>query len=321
MKHILFSLFLIANIYSYDHWEPSKYMWGLHIARNVDVGLTGLPKAFLRTESQFDVEALKKIKENDIVWVQGRNLNRFIQEVLPHVTAHFTLVSNHGDDSLTDDCPLLQDERVLHIYAQNCDTQHKKAIPIPIGMDYHTIAYKGRSSWGERASPLAQEAELDKIVSKLKPTGERLCKAFVDFQHADTMRANFKRYLQFGEDRTEIYKKLLPTGLIDSARRMKRSQLWARKGKYAFSISPPGNGIDCHRTWEDLLLGCIVIVKHTNMDRLYDGLPVVIVNDWSEVTKENLQKWQSQFSDALTNPSYREKLTAIYWINKIKSKS
>jgi hypothetical protein len=100
---------------------------------------------------------------------------------------------------------------------------------------------------------------------------------------------------------------------------MERADLWRTKGEYAFSVSPHGNGLDCHRTWEDLALGCIVIVKTSPLDPIYDGLPVVIVQDWSEVTEENLEKWLLQHGDALSNPSYRERLTNRYWLNKMQA--
>jgi hypothetical protein len=40
---------------------------------------------------------------------------------------------------------------------------------------------------------------------------------------------------------------------------LNRSELWRRHGNYSFVISPPGHGLDCHRTWEALALGCIPI--------------------------------------------------------------
>jgi hypothetical protein len=52
--------------------------------------------------------------------------------------------------------------------------------------------------------------------------------------------------------------------------------------KYAFVISPHGNGLDCHRTWEALCLGCIVIVKKSPIDTLYTDLPVLIIDNWSD---------------------------------------
>ena len=118
------------------------------------------------------------------------------------------------------------------------------------------------------------------------------------------------------ENRTTIFNQLSKTGLVDYGPLTSRSALWKKKGGYAFSISPHGRGLDCHRTWEDLVLGCIVIVKTSPLDLLYEGLPVVIVQDWNEVTEENLDKWLIQYHDAFTNPSYREKLTNVYWLNK-----
>ncbi len=102
---------------------------------------------------------------------------------------------------------------------------------------------------------------------------------------------------------------------------LRRTELWKKKGGYAFSISPHGNGLDCHRTWEDLALGCIVIVKTSPLDPLYEGLPVVIVDDWNEITKENLYSWLSIYYDAHTNPEYRQRLTNKYWQQKILDKA
>ena len=62
-----------------------------------------------------------------------------------------------------------------------------------------------------------------------------------------------------------------------------------RQVHYAFVISPFGSGLDCHRTWEALALGCIPIVRSSAMDPLFDRLPVPIVKDWADVTRDFLQ--------------------------------
>lgn len=151
---------------------------------------------------------------------------------------------------------------------------------------------------------------------------EKKKRAFVDFQHSDTMRAGYKRYLQFGEDRQQIFQRLLLSApnLIDHGPRRSRSDLWKTKAQYAFSICPMGNGLQTHRLWEDLVLGCICIVKSSPINPLYRGLPVVIVNDWDEITEENFDLWLSIYGNPLDNPSYRERLTNKYWINKMRSK-
>ena len=88
-----------------------------------------------------------------------------------------------------------------------------------------------------------------------------------------------------------------------------------------FSLSLIGNGFDCHRTIESLILGNIVLLQSSPIDSLFEGLPVVIIKDWRDINEENLHLWAQQYEDALTNPKYREKLTSDYWINKVISES
>lgn len=82
--------------------------------------------------------------------------------------------------------------------------------------------------------------------------------------------------------------------------------------EYAFIASPHGNGLDCHRTWEALCLGCIPIVKTSPLDPLYDGMPVWIVNEWSDVTYQGMLDKIREYKD----PSY--KLTLDYWVSRMK---
>jgi len=58
-----------------------------------------------------------------------------------------------------------------------------------------------------------------------------------------------------------------------------------------FVLSPRGTGLDCYRTWEALALGTIPIVKKSGpFDAIYEGLPVLLVSRWEEVTLELLEK-------------------------------
>jgi hypothetical protein len=50
-----------------------------------------------------------------------------------------------------------------------------------------------------------------------------------------------------------------------------------------FVLSPPGNGPDCHRTWESIYLGAIPIVKEEFWPFLNFQLPVLLVSQWSEI--------------------------------------
>lgn len=322
-----FSNCIIGSDCQYD-WEKTRYIWNFGIISSCDAGVDKMPLDYFQSEPFFNPQAYSNIAENDLVWVPCRFISQFSKQALPCISVPFVLVISDGDESFPSDCgeefnveEFINNKNIKHIFVQNLDYSSfsNKVSYLPIGMDFHTIAYKGDGGWGEIGSALAQEEQLNELLNLFQPTFLRKKRIFVDFQLSDTMHGGFMRYLQFGEDRQSIFNRLLLTNLIDYSGFIRRSELWKTKGEYAFSISPHGNGLDCHRTWEDLILGCIVIVKTSSLDPLYEGLPVVIVNDWSEITEENLDKWLLEYGDAFTNPQYREKLTLEYWLNKIQA--
>ncbi len=331
LKILFFIFFCNAYAKSMCGWEQSHYIWNFGLISASNRGFVWESRDYFTKEPIFNKQVYDNLKAGDIVWVKCCFMQKFCDKILPVLNQSIVVLIADGDESFPSDCGkdckvenLINNQFITHVFAQNCDYcgESKKVSHIPIGLDFHTIAYKGnRGGWGEIGSVKEQECVLNNILKTLKPTYLRKRGAFVDFQHSDTMRSGFKRYLQFGEDRRTIFQRLLPTGLINYSTPMRRSKLWATKGEYAFSISPHGNGLDCHRTWEDLVLGCIVIVKTSPLDRLYEGLPVVIVKDWNEITSKNLDKWIVQYGDAFTNPVYREKLTLNYWLAKIREKT
>lgn len=53
-----------------------------------------------------------------------------------------------------------------------------------------------------------------------------------------------------------------------------------------FVISPPGNGADCHRTWEAVYLGSVPIVLRDYWPFEDLPLPVLAVNTWEEIPEK-----------------------------------
>lgn len=81
-----------------------------------------------------------------------------------------------------------------------------------------------------------------------------------------------------------------------------------------FVLSPEGIGIDCHRTWEALMLGSIPIVKKKLPSSLFDGLPVIQVDDWSEINQNRLMDIAHSVMSKKFNFS---PLFLNYWSKKI----
>jgi len=96
-------------------------------------------------------------------------------------------------------------------------------------------------------------------------------------------------------------------------------EIYSTIKKYKFIISPKGAGIDCHRTWESLIIGCIPIVLSSSINELYDDLPVVVVDNWNKITKDFLNKKYEEIQENIYNNKYNfDKLKLHYWINQIK---
>lgn len=332
MKKFLLIWMYLQSFYSFarlveNSWEMTEYVWNFGIAQVADIGLYPDPvKYFKNRDVILKKEIIYQKNHQNIIWMNPDNIKKYYP-FLKRLSNPSILIISDGDNSFPYECGLDQNQieilinhpNILHIFAQNLNYNHPKVSPIPVGIDFHSMAYKqGFSAWGENASPLQQEGKLKELIRTFEPAPLRKKRIFVDFHLLDNMRyRNFKRYLEKGEDRSQIFHKLLKTGLIDYLDKpISRIELWKKKGEYAFTISPQGNGLDCHRTWEDLALGCIVIVKTSSLDCLYERLPVVIVNDWDEVTKENLEKWLLGFEN--TNLF---KLKNQFWIEKIIEKS
>jgi hypothetical protein len=82
----------------------------------------------------------------------------------------------------------------------------------------------------------------------------------------------------------------------------------AYRHKSYYALHPSGAGEACHSFWEELYLDCIPIVKRTNTyyDRVYEFFPCLIVNDWTDVTKELLEASKDELQEKINdfNKSY-----------------
>ena len=82
-----------------------------------------------------------------------------------------------------------------------------------------------------------------------------------------------------------------------------------------FIISPPGNAIESHRTWESLYLKAIPIVKRDMALKQFDQLPIFFIDNWEEITIDFLRKNVNKIEGV------KEKIKELnfkYWENKIK---
>jgi len=83
---------------------------------------------------------------------------------------------------------------------------------------------------------------------------------------------------------------------------------------HKMAVSPEGNGIDCHRTWEVLSLGRVPIIKRNTALQDFETLPIIVVDSWDEL--EDLD-WILFKYNSVKNNSL-EMLDPDYWLERIK---
>jgi len=249
-------------------------------------------------------------------------LIEFFTQVFDKITVKFILVSSDCDTeiplglmSLDNFNIIINDARIIHWFSMNCiESLHPKLSIIPLGINLHSISFQHHHSWlwtNEYLSPKNVEDILIHIKDTSSHFSERSKICYSNF--------HFTLHSKNGtSDRIDAINKIPKNLIFYEPKEISLKDTWLNQTKYAFVVSPHGNGLDCHRTWEALILGCIVIVKKSPIDSLYDELPVLILNDWSEISEELLNKTIDEYKNKFFN---FDKLTTNYWLNKIRSYS
>ena len=198
-----------------------------------------------------------------------------------------------------------------------------------MGVDFHTNA---NESWmgSSKSSPEKQLSIMNEIYNKnYIPFENRIFKIAVTFPLGKTAKdlSNIKRSegLDYNmitrEDCSNFINKTRNKNLWKMSKVNNRNDAWKAMTQSMFTLSPLGNGYDCHRSWEAWILGSIVIIPKSPIAQQYErmNLPVVIISNLDEITKENLLKWKFEQYPKIKN-SYKN-LTEkyqLYQFNKYK---
>jgi len=177
---------------------------------------------------------------------------------------------------------------VIRLWCQNYNGPSDDIIrPLPIGLE--------RRQW-------FPEQNKQKVLLDIKKDGVRDDKCYMNFNiSTNPVRLQWRDHLI---NKEFIYSEMLGNGNDYNLYCEKMTQ-------YKFTISPPGNGIDCHRNWESLYLNCVPIIQRSNFtENIFGDMNVILVDSYLDITKELLDNYESKFNV--------EKLSTEYWEDIIK---
>lgn len=262
------------------------------------------------SSADIDTELIDRHAHGRTIYVCTDALRNFAVNFLPKITLPFVLVTGDSDAPVSQELlntpeisAILHSGLLTSWFAQNLRASHPKLSSLPIGLDYHTM-WERPGAWGISAiSATAQEHTLMDTLASAPPLNDRYMNAY----------CNWRPVPGWG-DREECFSKIDRTVCLFENGAISRASSWKRQSEFRYVVSPEGIGMDCHRTWEAILLGCTPIVKRNPMSGIFEKLPIMIVEDWSEINADNLRRFSLQITDRKFDFSilFRE-----YWIQRM----
>lgn len=242
-------------------------------------------------ENSFDPSEVRK---GDIVFCEAWEAKAFLEGPNQDVKESFVLITGNGDPNIGEAYAGLIRDKPAAWFAQNLDMEHPKAFPLPIGLENAAKHWHGnigdfkrlRRGLPEKRNRILYGFTVGTNENERKPALEAL------ERHPAADR--------LAPVNTRAYKRIL--------------------AGYSFVASPPGNGLDCHRTWEALYLNVVPIVRRSIMtEKFAQELPLWLIDDWRELEDYGEQELTGKYDELWNGPWNREALWFPYWENKIRS--
>tara|TARA_R110000824_G_scaffold274672_1_gene463411 strand:- start:13143 stop:13985 length:843 start_codon:yes stop_codon:yes gene_type:complete len=243
--------------------------------------------------------------DNDYVFCKTEYLRILAQNVsagqvsLPDKFKLFTHNSDINIDSSTVNLVLNLFPTLGHWYTQNLLSQHEKVSPIPIGI----------------ANPKWSHGNIERFENIIKEKDEKSNMVYINFNvKTNPVERNYC-LTQLRSSVTTSYPNLASIADHASFVNSTQDQYLRDIKKSYFVISPNGNGIDCHKTWEALYMRSVPIVTRSVMAERFKkmGIPLLVIEDWS--CFKNLEL-SDKLYDELWGSFNPEKLNLDFFLSK-----
>lgn len=212
----------------------------------------------------FDENGFRKTEINNnipIFFIKTDFINNFFSNFKPK---NFYKIITHNSDYPINKNYLhhINDTNLISWFGQNINISHPKLHSIPIGI--------ANEIWSH-----GNENTLLKVINKKNEKNKLIHCSF---------NINTNPY-----ERNQCVDAMSKNNLIMNQRENFEDYLTSLSKSF-FTLSPNGNGIDCHKLWESLYLKTIpVVTKSINVD-FYQDLPIYIIESWEDFDVNDLNE-------------------------------
>jgi len=208
------------------------------------------------------------IKLNDLVFLNLDEFDNFMNIIKTTNPVHkFILITHNSDRCFTQEHFEELKPYVNRVFAINNICQDNTVVTIPIGfrdMPIFTI-------------PILKDTEIEQDKTTL---------LYMNFSIATNYSKRLECLIKFKDKQ-----------YVSKGCNLPLQEFYNDLAKSKYVISPEGTGIDCHRIYESIYFNSIPIIKKTDMDFFFKNLPILIVEDWEQVTEEFLNNiYQTQIN-------------------------
>jgi len=244
-----------------------------------------------RYDNDYNNKKIINVKENDKVFLNLEMFKKFIKFLEKYKPKNkFILISHNCDHPFTEKHYKLLEKYVKKVYTINNECSRDNVITIPIGFrDFPKNTYE--------------------IIKSIKVEKNKNILCYQNYV------INTNKIV-----RTEWYNKFSKKNwifTIDENQRKKDNidefKFYKHLSSSKYVLSPQGEGIECHRIYESIYFNSIPILKKGNkvMDKFYDKLPIIMVDDLNLITENFLtNNYKKNFSKLK-----KWKQDNIEWVN------
>lgn len=226
-----------------------------------------------------------------LIFTTAFSIDHFFKEIHPKIKNPYILISLYvGPTLATSD--YINDPKIIAWYGNaNAEAvKFKKFRMIPIGVNRSLHIYE-------------QRHEINNLFKQLRNQPKK-----------GLLYANFRINAGSTDHRRSTYETLKNKSFCVMSGPKNFENYITETAHFKFAASPLGDMYDCYRHWEALLVGTIPIVQASSLNKIFEGLPVIVVKNYNELTENFLNQQYKK----LKHQEYTfEKLYMKYWVDII----
>jgi len=247
-----------------------------------------------------------KLKEHNVIYAHTFHV-KMLFDIIQHLEQSFTIITHNCDCKVEEQgvmTPLGNSEigkmdfctipdNVIKWYSTNVNLVHPRIESIPIGVENNNWQGKNPS-------------KMEQILAKKKEPRNYKNLLYMNHNIATNVKQRAESY--------ELFEKKPWVTSYRGHNGINFGVYIDNIYNHKFTISPQGNGMDTHRTWECLYVKSIPIEKRNLNNRFYADLPICFVDEWEEITEDFLNAEYRRITNKKWNMN---KINFEYWKNKI----